>query len=187
VYVSSFSRIDTVTVPDVFMSVVRVSDGDGEYDAGAIASSLESDKDSIDYLAVTSDSDPLCFPELYRLIKTIRPKGIKVMIVTDGREPSVLDDLIGAGYAHAIDLKVGKELTDAQKECVRIAEDNGCQLIVTIDLDGHNEATISDVSKSVKWCKTVVLKQVKNHPLKKSEISVLMSAVKRHIWNVKLA
>ncbi len=187
VYVSSFSRIDTVTVPDVFMSVAYVSDGEDDYDADSIKTLLETDRDSIDFLAIASDSDPLCFPELYKLIKSIRPSGIKVVIITDGRNPSVLDDLIGAGYAHAVDLKVGAELTDTQKECIRISEENGCQLTLTIDLSEHNEESVIPIVKSAKGCKRVVLKQVKNNPLKKSELSAISAAIKHYIWDVKLS
>lgn len=176
-----------MTVPDVFMSVAKVSEGEGAFDTEGIKAILETDRDSIDYLAITSDTDPLCFSELYKLIKAIRPSGLKVMVVTNGMEPSVLDDLIGAGYIHAVDLKVGKELTEPQMRCIDIACENRCNLILTIDLAGHNEVSISDIVKSAKNCKTVVLKQVKNAPLKNSELSAIVAIVKRHIWNVKLA
>ena len=78
------------------MSVIRISEGQ-EVDLDDIRSKLEADKESLDYLGVSSETDPLDYPELYKMIKSVRPKGLKVLLVTDCRDPVALDDLVGAG------------------------------------------------------------------------------------------
>ncbi len=49
-YVSRFSRIDTVTWPGKYLSVVRLcdDDGSGEYSTVEVANTIRGDKDSID-------------------------------------------------------------------------------------------------------------------------------------------
>ncbi|MBQ7620888.1 MAG: hypothetical protein IJV02_00540, partial [Candidatus Methanomethylophilaceae archaeon] len=81
-------------MPDKFMSVIRISDGQG-IDIDDIRTKLEADKDSLDYLGVSSDTDPLDYPDLYKMIKSVRPRGMKVLIITDCRDASAFDDLIG--------------------------------------------------------------------------------------------
>ena len=182
--ISRFDRIDTVTVPDKFMSVITVGEGDFE-ERPDLKEKLEADKDSLDYLAVKAETDPLDHPDLYKIIKAERPKGLKVLIVTDGRDPAILDDLIGAGYAHAIDLLVGRSLTEKQAECMRIATDNGCRYAVTVKAKDHNEDTLSEISGSCKGCSMFIISQDKKDPVSKSDMSKLATAAKKATWNVK--
>jgi len=182
--ITKFSRIDTVTVPDKFMSVITVGDGEPD-DCSEIRSILESDKDSIDYLAVVSDTDPLDHPDVYKIIKEVRPKGVKVMMVTDGRSPSILDDLIGAGYTHALDLLVGKEVTAEQKECIGIATDNGCKFAITVQAKDHDENSLSSISDACDGCSMFIIRQDRDKPVSKSDMSKLVAAAKRCTWNVR--
>lgn len=184
--ISSFTRIDTVTVPDVFMSIITVSESN-DLDCNEIQSVLEKDKDSIDYLGVRSDSDPLEFPDLYRAIKSVKPKGLKVMLISNGCNPETLDDLVGAGYVHSMDILIGHKLTEEQKECMTILEDNKCKFAVTVNASEHDEGSIRQLSKDVKGCFMFIIRTDKNKPLKKSELSALTSAAKASTWNVRTA
>ena len=181
--ISRFDRIDTVTVPDKFMSVITVGEGDFE-ERPDLKEKLEADKDSLDYLAVKAETDPLDHPDLYKIIKAERPKGLKVLIVTDGRDPAILDDLIGAGYAHAMDLLVGRSLTEKQAECMRIATDNGCRYTVTVKAKDHNVDTLSEISGSCKGCSMFIISQDRKDPVSKSDMSKLATAAKKATWNV---
>ena len=184
--ISKFSRIDTVTVPDKFMSVIRIDDGEPE-GLTEIKGMLEADKDSLDYLGVASDTDPLDHPDIYKIIKEVKPKGLKVMLVTDGRDPTVLDDLIGAGYTHAVDLLIGREVTPEQSRCMSIAKDNGCKFAITVEAKDHDGDSLSAVALSCKDCSMVVIKQDKTKPLSKSDMSKLVTAAKKCTWNVRTA
>ena len=183
--ISGFTRISTVIVPDKYLSIISVS-ADGDMDPEPIRASLEADKGSLDYLAVDSDSDPLDFPDLYRDIKSVRPKGLKVLIITDGRDPTVLDDLIGAGYAHAIDLLVGKELNGKQRECISIAADNGCKYAVTVKAKDHSKESLTAVARGCDGCSMFILTQDRKDPVSKSDLSILTTAAKIATWNVRM-
>jgi hypothetical protein len=166
------------------MSVIRVSEGP-EADIEDIRSKLEIDRDSLDYLGVASDTDPLDFPDLYRLIKDVRPKGLKVLIITDGRDPANLDDLVGAGYAHAADLLIGREMTEDQRRCISILKDNGCRFAVTVNARDHDEGSLRAVAGGCGGCSMFILRQDRAKPLNRNEMSPLISAAKSCTWNVK--
>ncbi len=166
------------------MSVIHVSDG-AESDIDSIISILESDKGSIDYLGVSSDTDPLAFPDLYKMIKQVKPRSLKVLIITDGRDPGNLDDLIGAGYAHTVDLLISKEITDAQVKCISILNDNGCKYTVTVNAWEHDENSISAIAEECEGCCMFLFRQDRLKPLNRNEISPLTAAAKRCTWNVK--
>jgi len=181
-----FARIDTVTVPDKFMSVLYVSDNGEEVDLGSVRTQLAEDKESLDYLGIASDSDPLAFPDIYRIIKDVRPRGLKVLIITDGRDPRVMDDLIGAGYAHAADMIIGRSITAEQSECMDLLRDNGCRFAVTVDASEHDEDSLKAVADACGGCSMFILKQNKDKPLKKSEMSSLSKVAKKCTWNVRI-
>lgn len=182
--ITSFSRIDTVTVPDKFMSVIRISEGQ-EANIDDIRCKLETDKDSLDYLGVSSDTDPLEFPDLYKMIKSVRPKGLKILLITDGRDPVAFDDLVGAGYTHAADLLIGKEMNHSQLRCISVLKDNGCRFAVTVAAKDHDADSLSAIADRCKGCSMFILKQDKTKPLSKSEMSPLIAAAKSCTWNVR--
>jgi len=183
--ITGFTRIDTVTVPDKFMSVICVTDGEPA-DIDDIREKLEVDKSSLDYLGVASDSDPLEFKDLYKIIKDVRPKGLKVLLITDCRDPAVLDDLVGAGYAHAANILVGRTVTDEQKMCMEILRDNGCRYAVTAKASEHDRESLESVAGSCDGCSMFILKQDKAKPVDRSMMSQLTAAAKTCTWNVKV-
>ena len=146
---------------------------------------LESDKDSLDYLGVASDTDPLDFPDLHRIIRSVRPKGLKVLVITDGRDPAVLDDLVGAGYVHAADLLVGRKMTDPQRRCASILRDNGCWFAVSVDAKDHDGGSLRAMADGCRGCSMFILRQDRTRPLSRSEMSPLVSAAKNCSRNVR--
>ena len=182
--ISGFSRIDTVTVPDRFMAVITVSDN-GDMDENDISGILENDKSSLDYLGIRSDSDPLLIPDLYRTIKSVKPKGMKTMLISSGSNPAALDDLVGAGYVHAMDILVDKEITDEQIRCMSILEDNGCKYAVSVNAADHDEESIRSIAVRCKGCSMFILRLDRNRPVKKGDLSALTGAAKSCTWNVR--
>ena len=184
--ISGFTRIDTVTVPDKFMSIIDVSDI-GDYDVEEIKSILEKDKDSLDYLGVRSDTDPLDIPEVYKDIKSVKPRGMKVILISDGHRPDVLDDLVGAGYVHAMDILVEKEVTREQTECTSILTDNRCKYAVTVNAADHDEESVSAIADMCEGCSMFILRIDRNKPIGKSELSKMTAAAKKCTWNVRIS
>ena len=183
--ISGFTRIDTVTVPDWYMSVVRVSSEGEGLDPAEIRETLEKDKDSIDYVAISSDDDPLAFKDLYGTIKGFKPRGMKVLLITDGRDPAILDDLVGAGYVHAADLLVGESLTEEQLECIGILTYNGCKYTITVDAASHTEDSVSSIAAKADGCSMFIFRQDRKKPLSREEMKPLMKAAKACTWNIK--
>lgn len=183
--ITGFSRIDTVTVPDKFMSVIRINDGEG-IDTDDIRSKLEADKASVDYLGVASDTDPLDFKDLYKLIRDVRPKGMKVMLITDCRDPVAFDDLVGAGYTHAADILVGTEVTDAQRQCMGILRDNKCRFAVTVQAKEHDRDSLTAVAKECDGCSIFIIHQDRLKPVDRNAMSQLNAAAKTCTWNVRI-
>lgn len=184
--ITGFSRIDTVTVPDRFMSVIRISDSGIEADIQDIKAKLEEDKESLDYLCVTADTDPLEYPDLYKAIKQVRPKGLKVLICTDCRDPSVLDDLIGAGYANAANIIIGNEITDQQMSCIDLIRDNGCKYSVTLNAIEHDRDSVLRIAMKLEGCSMFILRQDRAKPLDRNRMSELSGAARTCTWNVRM-
>lgn len=168
------------------MSVITVSSDGPEMDVEIIKTGLEQDKGSLDYLAVASDTDPLDFPDLYKAIKSVRPRGLNVLIITDGHDPQVLDDTVGAGYAHAADLLLGREVTEEQLECLSILRDNKCKFALTVNASEHDEDSLKALAERCGKCAMFILKQDRKHPVDANNMSKLTAAAKKSSWNVKV-
>ena len=80
--------MDTTIRPGSFLSVVYVSDGEGDgLDIEEVSSKIRSDIDSIDGVAVTSEeTDPLAIKDLFRLLKRLKLPGRDLLLITDGNE-----------------------------------------------------------------------------------------------------
>lgn len=175
-----------MTVPDKFMSVIIVSSEGDSVDTDDIRSCLEKDKESLDYLGVSSDTDPLDFPDLFKAIKQVRPRGLDVILITDGRDPAVLDDTIGAGYAHAADILLGRAVTEEQLQCLEILRDNRCRFALTVNACDHNEDSIGSLVKECGKCNMFIVRQDKKKPADASMMSKLVSAAKKSSWNTRV-
>ncbi len=184
--ITGYTKIDTVTVPDWYTSVIHVSEEGTALDPEEIRADLEKDKESLDYISITSDTDPLDHPDLYNVIKGIKPRGMRVLLTTDGRDPAVLDDLVGAGYAHAANLLIGDSMTEGQIQCVEILKDNGCRFAITLDPTEHSEDSVRTLAGQVKGCAMIIFKQDRKRPLSKKEMEPLIRSARTCTWNVKV-
>lgn len=61
----------------------------------AIFEYVEENNDFLDGVVI-SGGEPTLHPDLYRFITTLRQKGMKIKLDTNGSNPDVLDDLLGA-------------------------------------------------------------------------------------------
>ncbi len=136
-------------------------------------------------MGIRSDDDPLRVSDLHKIIKAVKPKGLDVVIVTKGSDPSSLDDLVGAGYVHSMDLLIGKEPDEDQLKCIAVMKDNRCRFAVTIEASEHDRDSIEALEKSCKGCSMFIIRTDRNKPLKRNELSALTSAAKKITWNVR--
>ena len=109
-----------------------------------------------------------------------------VLLVTDGRNPAILDDTIGAGYAHAANIILGRAVTDEQLQCIDILRDNRCRFALTVTASDHDEDSIASIVERCGKCNMFVIRQDKKKPTDASTMSKLMSKAKKSSWNVKV-
>ncbi|MBO4797294.1 MAG: hypothetical protein J5494_00735 [Candidatus Methanomethylophilaceae archaeon] len=132
-FISRYSRMDTVLKPGSFLSVVYISDGDGQgISPDEAASGIRRDIDAIDGVAVAPEGPgPLRLEGLHVILKHLKLPKRMLLLVTDGRSPGDLDDLVGAGYVNYVNLTADGPLDSEQKESVRLLNDCGCPFMVT--------------------------------------------------------
>ena len=193
-YISRYSRMDTTIRPGSFLSVVYVSDGDGDgLDIEEVSAKIRADIDSIDGVAISSeDVDPLSVKSLYKLLKRLKLPGRDLLLITDGSEYSDLDDLVGAGYVNYVNLKVDGPLDKSQTECVRIMDNCGCPYMVTATLiPGRiSESALRELASSIPESRHLVLKVGKSpDPTKRldqKELASLANSVRGVARDVRL-
>ncbi len=193
-YISRYSRMDTTIKPGSFLSVVYVSEGEGDgLDIEEVSSKIHADIDSIDGVAVSSeDTDPLSVKDLYKLLKRLKLPGRELLLITDGSEYSDLDDLVGAGYVNYVNLKVDGPLDKSQSECIKIMDNCGCPYMVTATLiPGRiTESALKELASAIPGSKHLILKVGKSpDPTKKldqKELASLANSVKGAAKDVRL-
>ncbi len=190
--VTRYSRMDTTIMPGSFLSVVYVSEGDGEgLSLEEVAAGVRADIDSIDGVAVASEtSDPLCVGGLYKILKRLKLPGRDLVLITEGRRYSDLDDLVGAGYVNYVDLVVDGPLDKSQAECVRVLDNCGCPYMVTVSLvPGRiSESALRELAAAVPASKHMILKAGKD-PAKRfsdRELRSLADSVRGAAKDVRL-
>lgn len=102
-YISKFSRIDTVTWPGKYLSVVCLSEeGPGE-NIAEVANTIRNDKDSIDaVLLMKDDGDAESIPNIHAFLKQFRTPMVPTVLITSGFDTSALSDIVGARYVDRV-------------------------------------------------------------------------------------
>ncbi len=190
--VSGYSRIDTTLRPGSFLSVVYVSEeeGDGAY-ADEISARIHADIDAIDGVAVASKSgDPLSMPGIHRILRKLKMPNRDLMLITSGGDYSVLDDLVGAGYVNYVDLIADGPLDKSQQECIKILDNCGCPYMVTVEMiPGRiSESALRELAGSISGSKHLILRAGKTADRKfgEKELASLANSVKGAAKDVRL-
>lgn len=71
----------------------------------AIFEYVEENRDFLDGVVI-SGGEPTMHADLYRFIRALRQKGMKIKLDTNGSNPDVLDDLLGAGLLDYVAMDV---------------------------------------------------------------------------------
>ena len=122
--ITRFSRIDTVTMPGRYLSVVRVADGEGcAENVDEVANTVRGDRDSIDaVMFLSEDSDAAAIPGIGRLIDRVRPARLPVILVTSGGDPAALDELVGEGCVNEVLFRYEERLGKSQIKSLDVVQ-----------------------------------------------------------------
>ena len=191
--IANFRRTDTVSLPGLYLSSVGVSTDDGPgVNETEVANSINGDKDSLDGILFRGvETDVLEVDGIHRLIRVLRPPHTRCVIETNGSRPTVLDDLVGAGYADIVSFVFDRYPKKCQLDSMRIARDGDCRFAVTVVTEPQR-LTVEDVLDLGDRIKGAMLLQIKRSSepgalqYKKSEISSLAKSMKGTAKEVRI-
>ena len=191
--IANFRRTDTVSLPGLYLSSVGVSPDDGPgVNETEVANSINGDKDSLDGILFRGvETDVLEVDGIHRLIRVLRPPHARCVIETNGSRPTVLDDLVGAGYADIVSFVFDRYPKKCQLDSMRIARDGDCRFAVTVVTEPQR-LTVEDVLDLGDHIKGAMLLQIKRSSepgalqYKKSEISSLAKSMKGTAKEVRI-
>ena len=128
---------------------------------------------------------------IHKLIRVLRPPHARCVIETNGSRPTVLDDLVGAGYADIVSFVFDRYPKKCQLDSMRIARDGDCRFAVTVVTEPQR-LTVEDVLDLGDHIKGAMLLQIKRSSepgalqYKKSEISSLAKSMKGTAKEVRI-
>ena len=191
--IANFRRTDTVSLPGLYLSSVGVSTDDGPgVNETEVANSINGDKDSLDGILFRGvETDVLEVDGIHKLIRVLRPPHARCVIETHGARPTVLDDLVGAGYADIVSFVFDRYPKKCQLDSMRIARDGDCRFAVTVVTEPQR-LTVEDVLDLGDHIKGAMLLQIKRSSepgalqYKKSEISSLAKSMKGTAKEVRI-
>lgn len=191
--IANFRRTDTVSLPGLYLSSVGVSPDDGPgVNETEVANSINGDKDSLDGILFRGvETDVLEVDGIHKLIRVLRPPHARCVIETNGSRPTVLDDLVGAGYADIVSFVFDRYPKKCQLDSMRIARDGDCRFAVTVVTEPQR-LTMEDVLDLGDHIKGAMLLQIKRSSepgalqYKKSEISSLAKSMKGTAKEVRI-
>ena len=158
-----FIGINSLIRPGHELAEIQIGDG-GDVSVESVRARLEPVCRTMDGVAISSvDSDPLSYPDLFRLLKDVRVPGLEVTLISQGGSPSNLDDLVGAGYVTFLDLVLDSPIDADQCGCLEVMRDNGRQFMVSITLrkGAFDEESFASTCRMFKDARHVVIRNGK--------------------------
>lgn len=158
-----FIGINSLIRPGHELAEIQIGD-EGDVSVESVRARLESVCRTMDGVAISSiDSDPLSYPDLFRLLKDIRMPGLEMTLVSQGTSPSNLDDLVGAGYISFLNLILDSPIDADQCRCLDVMRDNGRQFMVSITLckGMFDEDSLASTCRMFKDARHVVIRNGK--------------------------
>lgn len=173
---------------------------------------IQENSDFLDGVVI-SGGEPTIEPDLLKLIKKLRSLKMKIKLDTNGSNPDVLDDLIGAGYVDAVSMDVKSALTkekysavagvDVDPELIRrsihIIMDSGIEyeFRTTVSPIFVKPEDIESICKEIKGAKLYTLQQFRSNvcidsrleamdPYKESVIRKMADAAKQYVKKVEV-
>ena len=189
--ISGFHRIDTTSIPGLYLACVELSarENDG-LNINGIANTVRDDRDSLDALMFTGcdGEDVMSVPNVHNIIKEIRQKHMRTALSTSGRFPDPLDDILGAGYADTVLIRLDSIPDHAQMRTMEIVRNNGCTLYVTVTV-GHGHIKPEDakeLSEKISGAQAIFLRHSGDKRYKTSELTSMAGMLKHCAKEVRM-
>ena len=182
---SSFVKTSTLEWEGMICSVVTVSDG-GEITEDEVLSYFEERKGMIDALLIEGDEST---KGMIPFIKAVRSAGLKTGIITDGKHPDSLEDLIGANYLEHVIMKIDSPAIDADmRTSISIILEYGIghEFRTVLDEKRITPEGVSSISRSIKGAKNYVLMMPKENGFKKADALRCVEDAKSCVKNVRI-
>ncbi len=192
-HIANFRRTDTVSLPGLYLSSVGVSPEDGPgMNETEVANTIQGDRDALDGILFRGvGADVLEIDGVHRLIRGLRPPHSKCVIETNGSRPSVLDDLVGAGYADIVSFVFDSYPKKCQLDSMKIAKEGDCKFVVTVVTEPQRMTLedVLDLSDRINGAMSLMIKR-SSAPgalqYKKNEISSLAKSMKGTAKEVRI-
>lgn len=192
VYISRFSRIDTVSWPGRYLSTVRIRDGDGFGESLAeVANTIRGDRDSIDgVLLIREDGDPETIPGIHTFIADLMPPRLPLLMLTSGSDPAAIDDLVGAGYVNRVAFRFVSKPTDAQERSVSVVRGSDASFCIACVLNpasmsAADISAIADMSEGAGEF-LLMLPRPPRQCYMKRDVNALAKSLKGRAGNVRV-
>lgn len=170
---------------------MRVNSGEGSGEnMTVIANTIRSDRDSLDGLLIIGEyCDPDLIPGIHKLIATIRPPGMQVILVTSGRSRSTIDDLVGAGYVDRVGFLLDDVPDREQRETMRTVTADGAvfDIVVIMDPRHMDNDTVLGIASSVDGYDAFILLTPTDCPAYgKRDMNALAKSLRGRARNVRV-
>ncbi|MCQ2053116.1 MAG: anaerobic ribonucleoside-triphosphate reductase activating protein [archaeon] len=192
--------------------IIFDSDKIDELDEKKIFNYIQENSDFLDGVVI-SGGEPTINTDLSKLIKKLKEMGMKIKLDTNGYNPDVLDDLIGAGYIDKIAMDIKAPLTEEKYSAVTGVHINpeilkkSIKIIMNSNIDYEFRTTcspifikpedIDEIGKSINGAENYNLQQFRpkicldsrlEHisPYKESVILQMAKIARKYAKNVKI-
>ena len=180
--VAEFVKTTTLEWEGMISSVIVISEQGDEIETAT--GYLAERKGMIDGVIIDSveSSSP---KELISLLKDLRSSGLRIRIVTDGKAPDVLDDLIGACYVDSVMVRLDGGIDANMERTLSLLSDYGidCEYRTVLNSRNVTKEDIVMYAKAIKGARRYVLIQSKKDPFKKKDALEAAEAAKRYVKN----
>ncbi len=186
--ISKFIKTTTIDWEGRISSIVELSD-DGDIEMNDVIEYIASREGTIDSVIIAGD-EPVHYREIVSLIKEFRSHKLKIKVITDGKCPDSLDDLIGACYVDAVRMNINtSDLTDEMRRTISIILENEVEqdFRTVVDFKSVRLDDIMKMSSEIKSAKhyTIVLPRKLPDDVHKADVARFIEFAKRSVKDVK--
>lgn len=195
--IKRFVRTDSTTLPGRCISVLELSPGDsGGENRASVMNTLRGDAASLDGIAISSDDwEHIEGGDVSDLLTSIKPLRVRCILISSGRDPDRIDDVMGSGYVESLCLELKDTMGDEQIRCVRVMDRYGYDYTVRIDVTpGVTDVeSLKKVAELCRGCSMFIIRPLQPDgsekgikPFRKKDLGSMLEAVRGIVRNPRM-